>query len=110
MTAAEVELGNGKNGAPLYTTMNGKVRELTFAQGSKEWDDQVKFLEVFGHYGELALSKNFYDPKYGNPQRLEDFTREHAAYLEDMQYNMVRNTTGVGTWKVIAHFGQQYRD
>ena len=35
---------------------------------------------------ELALSSLLYDPKFGNPKDIKDFSDEHRATIEDMVY------------------------
>jgi hypothetical protein len=34
------------------------------------------------------MARNLYEPIYGTPERIEDFTREHCAYIEDWNYKM----------------------
>ena len=37
---------------------------------------------------ELFLSKMIYEPMYGCPEKIEDFTREHCAMIEDFNYRV----------------------
>lgn len=64
-----------------------------------------------GYHSDLIMSKMLYDPKYGTPTSIHEFTREHAAYLEDMVYRFAEagNST-LHEWKVVAHFDQKYKD
>ena len=84
MSLEEIEKGNGQDGAPLYMTVNGKVRQLL---DSAKPCDKVKYTDMVkknGNHLELTYSKIFYDPKYGVPNSLTDFTHEHSAYIEDL--------------------------
>ena len=47
-----------------------------------------------------------YDPKYGVPKKLSDFTKEHSAYIEDL----AKDFNGKGTWKTVGFHEQIYRD
>lgn len=110
MSKSEVELGNGVNGAPIYVTINGKVREFVKPPGSKEWDEQVAQVKNNGHHAEIPLAKMLYDPKYGSPNKIEDVTREHAAYCEDSLYYRLKGQNKLADWKTIALFAQPYRE
>ena len=41
-----------------------------------------------GSYIEFWYSKNLYEPLYGTPEKIEDFTREHCAMIEDSYIRM----------------------
>lgn len=109
-TLAQVEACNGFHGTPLRMTMNGKVLECTLERDSQHWDEFVHLHQQFGHVGELYISRVAFDPKYGLPETLEDFTREHAAYVEDLMYRYQEFTGLPDAWKVIGRFQQSYRD
>lgn len=60
---------------------------------------------MLGKHIELMTSKMLFDIKYGSPATLDEFTREHAAYLEDM---FASNKDLVLT--CVALLPQKYRD
>jgi hypothetical protein len=39
-----------------------------------------------GKHCEVVISKTLYDPKYGTPEKIEDFSPEHRAVIEDMLF------------------------
>ena len=47
--------------------------------------------------------RGMYEPKYGTHDRLEEFTREHCAFIEDQMADNVH-------LKVVARFHQTYAD
>ena len=72
-------------------SINGKV-----IKAMRGHDDLVvqRWINVGVDHFELVLSRNLYDPKYGEPppSRLEDFTRDHCACIEDF---VVRRLKGL---------------
>lgn len=110
MTPEQVKKCNGKDGTPLYVTVNGKVLECTAARDTKAWQDFVSIHSHFGQSFESLASKVTYDPKYGQPGKLQDFTREHSAYCEDQAYRYQKFTGLDHVWKPIAHYPQEYVD
>lgn len=78
MTLEELRAANGKDGNPLYIGLNGKVRQ--YGEGYTVGDQMRK--QAGGHL-ELWMSKVLYEPLYGAPEKIEDFTREHCAMVED---------------------------
>eukprot|EP00563_Minutocellus_polymorphus_P004945 CAMPEP_0181044510 /NCGR_PEP_ID=MMETSP1070-20121207/13305_1 /TAXON_ID=265543 /ORGANISM="Minutocellus polymorphus, Strain NH13" /LENGTH=389 /DNA_ID=CAMNT_0023122961 /DNA_START=180 /DNA_END=1346 /DNA_ORIENTATION=- len=85
-TLQEVEQCDGRDGRPLRITFCGRVLECSLDRNSQDWTEFVEIHEQVGHVGELYISKVAYDPKYGVPELLEDFTQEHANYLEDLMW------------------------
>lgn len=81
-TSEDIAKGNGKDGNPLYFSINGKVREFH--------GDPAKFflyhviLRAAGGSMELMMNKVLYEPKYGLHDSFKTITREHAAYLENL--------------------------
>jgi len=110
MTLEEVLKNDGQDGRPLYFTINGKVR-----QNMMEGEDYLKSVDRshrLGHHLELIMCKMLYDPKYGCPETLDQVTREHAACIEDVTYNIAASgkVNTMHEWKVIANFDQPYKD
>ena len=84
MSFEEVQKNIGENGGPIYFALNGKVMQFVGTN-----PEQIQFTKKFsaGKHVELGLSKMLYDPKFGNPQKIEDFDPLHRATLEDMLFN-----------------------
>jgi hypothetical protein len=101
-TDAELVAGNGVDGAPIYMALNGKVLEWL---GPPEHPFAKFQKQRAGTHIEVGFARQLYDVKYGAPERLEDFTREHAACLEDMSVG-----TFAAHYKVVALIPQAYRD
>jgi len=40
-----------------------------------------------GKNAEIAIASTWYEPKYGIPKTIEEFTEEHKAYCEESQYD-----------------------
>ena len=108
-TLQEVEQCDGRDGWPLLITFCGRVMECSLDRNSKDWKEFVEIHKQVGHVGELYISKVAYDPKYGVPERLEDFTQEHANYLEDLMLRYMTFTGLPDVWQPIGLFDQTYR-
>ena len=108
-TLQEVEQCDGRDGWPLLITFCGRVMECSLDRNSKDWEEFVEIHKQVGHVGELYISKVAYDPKYGVPERLEDFTQEHANYLEDLLIRYMAFTGLPDVWRPIGLFDQTYR-
>ena len=88
----------------MYTTINGKVLEVTIKEGETE-----PYIDVFknnwaGKYLEIGLGSNLYDPKYGpktKDNKIEDFSQEHRDSIEDTFLTFMESRT-ITTFKVIA--------
>lgn len=87
MTEEEVTKLDGKDGRDIVLVINGKVLKC-IAEKDTPAMQAAHFVRgmVGGAHAEVSMAANLYDPKYGAPTKLEDFTREHAAYREDFFY------------------------
>ena len=64
-----------------------------------------------GGHLELWTSKVLYEPLYGAPEKIEDFTREHCAMIEDFNYRMnIKSEEFQKYCKFVALFDQKYKD
>ena len=55
------------------------------------------------------VSNMLFDPKYGVYDTIEEYTKEHCAYLED--WAVMFNAFGdKPSWKVIGFYDQPYAD
>ncbi len=107
-TMEQVAAGDGKDGHPIYYAMNGKVREYIGPPGT--FSHHVA-LSVAGHHAELFICKMLYEPKYGMHDKIECFTREHCAYIEDFSATgATKGTNGEELYRVVALIEQQYVD
>jgi hypothetical protein len=106
-TIDDVAVGNGKDGNPIYSAINGKVRQYIGPHCC--FQHQIA-LNSAGKHSELVLSKMLYEPKYGIPEHIEDFSREHCDYLEDMIARSSFNTAESGSpnYIVVALIQQSY--
>jgi hypothetical protein len=94
---------DGSDGKPLYFAVNGKVIEVAHDRDSKMFTDFYHMFKNMGQIGELFIAKVVYEPRFGVPDCLEDFTPEHAAYCEHEHAAYINMTEGgLQNWKVIA--------
>lgn len=109
-TADDLVKFNGKDGQPFYITINSKVREYVL-EDPEVRKNTIERYGRMGRHSDVIMSKMLYDPKYGTPASVNELTREHAAYVEDMVYRFaeIGNST-LHHWKVVAHFDQKYLD
>jgi hypothetical protein len=99
----EVIENDGSDGKPLYFAVNGKVIEVAHDRDSKMFTDFYHMFKNMGQIGELFIAKVVYEPRFGVPDCLEDFTPEHAAYCEHEHAAYINMTEGgLQNWKVIA--------
>lgn len=91
----------------MYILVNGKVRQY---MGDESHPLYNTLLNCAGNHLELAFSKFIYEPKYGMPKRIEDFTREHCAYIEDEHVSLIGQFSGHPVLKTIGMFQQTYAD
>jgi len=110
LTLQEVEQCNGRDGRALRITFCGRVLECSLDHASQDWKEFVELHDQVGHVGELYISRVAYDPKYGVPEHLEDFTEEHANYLEDLFWRYMAFTGLPGVWHPVAWFEQTYKE
>ena len=98
MTYEELAKGDGINGNPTLLALNGKV---------VQYDENYPYIRNIkkgaGGHVENVISKLLYEPIYGAPERIEDFKREHCAYIEDSVQRMIKNDPKFQTYiKVVA--------
>ena len=86
MTLEEMMAGTGKDGGPIYCSVNGKVLQYLPAEEDEKVRGFVMALNA-GKQLDLELPKLMYDPKYGMKDKVEDMTPEHLAYVEDTLYS-----------------------
>ena len=119
-------------------TVNGKVIEIcTKDVKDPLFHKTLHFYKQYGQRIEIVYSKMLYDPLYGTPDKIEvsdmygiskfvyfmfvhlltrchnmfqDFTREHAAYIEHMAHTISVHHNTVDMWKVVGRIEQQYKD
>jgi len=92
--------GSGVDGQPLLMSLNGKVIDwLPEAVGYK------LFTRSAGMPLELQYSKVLYDPLYGCPERIEDFSSVHCASIEDALASQVPCN-----YRVVGLIKQNYKE
>lgn len=102
---------NGEDTPNLRLSVNGKVLEILVQNvDSTLFRNSLNFFKQFGQRVELVLSKIMYDPKYGCPESVEEFTREQAAYMEHNLFHMTEVNKSEGHWKVIGCIRQEYKE
>ena len=67
--------------------VNGKVIERVWPVVKPANYENIK-KGAAGKHVELRACKMWYEPKYGVPEKIEDFTAEHKGFIEDMMYQM----------------------
>ncbi|GFH58057.1 hypothetical protein CTEN210_14533 [Chaetoceros tenuissimus] len=102
----EIQQADGCDGRDYLITLNGKVLkcnvENTFV---KHW---IKFgLDNL----ETHTARMLYDPLFGDPsEHLEDYTREHCNYIENMLYQKSKSNMMKDFAVCIGFFPQHYKD
>lgn len=109
MTMAEVEKMDGQDGRRLAAVINGKVRECILPRDTQGFKDAVNFRKVLGANMMTGMAKNLYDPKYGTPSGPDQFTKEHAHYLEDLIYSMAKKRGTLHEYKIIGTVPVNYK-
>ena len=99
---------DGKDGRPLCFSVNGKVMRCTLDPESKDFQEKVDWYSRFpnSQLSDIILPKLLFDPKYGAPEKLEDCTREHTAYVE----HMIASFRTKSEWEVIARLDRTWKD
>ena len=88
----------GKEGQPYYAILNNKVLEYIGDPNEAIF----KFIKPYaGKHHELLLGKLMYDPKYGCPEKIEDWTAEARAAREHGQIDALE-AQGKEWWKCIG--------
>jgi hypothetical protein len=95
---------SGADGKPICYAVNGKILEWT-GPDEHTFTNVVKNPHVAGKRIEIFMSRMLFDIKYGTPATLSEFTREHAAYVEDISIS-----SGSEFIKVVGVIPQQYKD
>lgn len=88
--------------------INGKVREWIGDEASIE--RYTGFRETYGPHFEFLPANMVFDPKYGVYDKIEEYTREHAAYLEDWAITFASFGGSAPTWKTVGWYDQPYAD
>jgi hypothetical protein len=100
-TIEEVNAMNKKEGKPIYFTLNGMVRQYIKNEKTALGRYQM-VLDNYGPHYEYLYASALYDPKYGLPKSIDMFTREHAAYCEDLHVDFLNSKDP--EWKTIGKF------
>jgi len=103
-TMEEVLKGNGLDGAPIYTLLNGKVFEYVLPEDYKNREERHKWARenLSGIHREIKMNQMLYDPKYGIKESVADMTPEHRAVIEDVIYGYDRDVPKLS--RAIAKF------
>jgi hypothetical protein len=91
----------------LYVTLNGKVIRYSFPPRHPFYDLTRDRVQNFGPHQELSLSRHLYDVKYGAPAELEEFSREHTAYLEDWLCDALQGARVLQFVQVVGRYSVQ---
>lgn len=112
MSATDVQTAMA-SGERILVTVNGKVFELTCDKSDRIWNIMANgpFQALGTFESEVVLSQTLFDPLYGICLNLEDVTREHSAYIEDMHARFSFVQGRPTPWKVVAKYAdQKYKD
>lgn len=88
-TYKQIQELTGKEGQPYYQILNNKVLEFVGEKTNNPIFDYIK--PYAGTHHELLLGKVQYDPKYGCPEKIEDWTAEARASREDAQFEALKD-------------------
>ena len=99
----KITIGNGRNGNPVYMSINGKVLKYNCDENSDFYE--MILTQMAGKSIELSYCKLLYDPKYGVFESIEEFTNDHCAEIEDGYCS----TTLAKQCEIIALYHQPYR-
>lgn len=92
----------------IILTIHSKVFELVMDDTTgKTLNEMTGFTKSMGFEGEISLSKIVYDPKYGIVNSLDECTREHSAYQEDVFVRYITSTNMIDNWKLIGSYADQ---
>ena len=109
MTLVDVEKGDGKDGNPLMTTLNGKV--LKHGNLWPVIEQGIKSNKAKGiHSYEVLLGTFLFDPKYGVVKSQDDITKEYAACIEDQFCQWIRNPVQGEKTEVVGLIDLPYKD
>lgn len=102
----EIQQADGCDGRDYLITLNGKVLkcniENTFV---KHW------IKLGLDNLETHAARIFFDPLFGDPsEQLEDYTREHCNYIENMLYQKSKSNMMKDFAVCIGFFPQRYKD
>jgi hypothetical protein len=90
-----------------YVSLNGKVVRYSFPPDHRMYQMTRGFKLKYGPHVDLYTAGLLYDVKYGAPERLEDFTREHSAYIEDLTAGFYQEMGILDYVKVIGKYTAQ---
>lgn len=87
----------------VTTALNGKVLRV-----SGPASIFLRNIGAHGSHTEVPVAKSLFDVKYGAPDAVQDFTREHSAYVEDQLICDLFTAPGTAV-AVLARIPQIYR-
>jgi hypothetical protein len=96
------EQGNGQDGNPLWVCSNGRVIQLCEDNNSPFFREFCKTMSTYGKDVEMFIARVQYDPKYGNPQSIEEISPEESAYREHGFCQYMQGINKLDKWQVIA--------
>jgi len=93
----------------IYFTLNGKMLEYTQPKNSMSYKVMKNMYDKHGPHLEIIASRISFDTKYGTPSTLDEFTREHSAYIEN-EYHKYMEKTGQLHLEIIGSYAQNWID
>ena len=79
----------------IHFSLNGKIVCYTYPNDHMMYQMTRTTKSGRGPHIEMNTARIIYDPKYGLPSTLDEFTKEHSAYIEDL------------TWRWMTDFGSE---
>jgi hypothetical protein len=101
----------------IYFSLNGKIIEYSHPKDHKMYNI-FRFLRgKYGPHLEVGMAHALYDMKYGVPNCLEQFTKEHSGYIEDnsaryhqLQVSQQESSNEHQYVQVIAKYPQTWKE
>lgn len=110
----DVEPYNGVDKPILRLAVNGKVLQICVSDvkdsDANVFNRALNLYKQYGHRLEIVYSRVMFDPKYGCPENVNDFTKEHVDYIEHNHYIISTHHNTANLWRCIGRIEQQYKD
>lgn len=101
MTFEEVQKGDGEDGRPVLTAVNGKVLEVKAHSDDPMHNETLKWCKenLAGKHAETTMCFMLYDPKFGAHEKIEDIHPEQTCSIEDTLF-------AIDVMRAIAKLGR----
>ncbi len=91
----------------LYCSLNGKILKYSYPPDTMCGKFTRQSQERYGPHVEISMANALYDVKYGAPDRLQDFTQQHSAHIEDQLHDVLEQSGNQHYVEVIGVYTAQ---